>query len=156
MCGERSLIGTYWLPVRDGDRRALALYLRHYSARRYRDGRRRTRFVGPGERMVLLSPRCDALFVWRRFTSDDGQHGVNCAVFRNESNVLSSTLIREAVGWAWQKWPGERLYTYVCPAKVRSTNPGACFQRAGWRVCGRNKDGRLIILELLPEGSDEL
>jgi hypothetical protein len=42
-----------------------------------------------------------------------GQRGVNCAVFRNESSVLSSELIREACGLAWTRWPGERLYTYV-------------------------------------------
>jgi hypothetical protein len=27
---------------------------------------------------------------------------------------------------------------------------GYCFKQAGWRACGRNADGRLTILELLP------
>jgi hypothetical protein len=31
-----------------------------------------------------------------------------------------------------------------------SANPGYCFKQAGWRTCGRNKDGRLTILERLP------
>jgi hypothetical protein len=81
---------------------------------------------------------------------DDGQRGVMCSVFRNEGAHRSSDLIREACELAWQRWPGARLFTYVADAKVRSTNPGYCFQVAGWRKCGRNKDGRLTILELLP------
>lgn len=135
-----------WLPALDGDARARAIFNRHYSRRRYVDGRKPKLFVGPGEKMVLLTPFCDALFVWRKFRSDDGQPGVNCAIFRNESQYLSSDLIREADDLAWQRWPGERLYTYINPKKIRSTNPGFCFLSAGWKKCGMTKSG-LIILE---------
>jgi hypothetical protein len=153
----KRLVEGHWLEVKDGDRRALALYRRHYSARRYRDGRKPALFVGPGEKMVLLTVACDALFVsctrvhagGRKLISMDDQDGVNCAVFRNESGALSSDLIREAVGLAWARWPGERLYTYVNPAKVKSTNPGYCFQVADWHKCGLTKGG-LVVLELLP------
>jgi hypothetical protein len=145
------MVSGHWLGVKDGDARARALYLRHYSARRYRDGRSRTLFVGPGEKMVLLTLHRDALFVWRKFISMDGQEGVSCAVFRNESPVQSSVLIREAMALAWARWPGKRLYTYVNPRKVQSSNPGYCFKCAGWRKCGTTKKG-LIILECLPPG----
>jgi len=37
-----------------------------------------------------------ALFVWRKFEDDSGQKGINCSIFRNESDILSSDLIREA------------------------------------------------------------
>lgn len=141
---------THWISVRDGDDRARSIYLRHYSARHYRDGRRRTKFVGPGEYIVLLTIRCDALFVWRKFISDDGQDGVCCSVFRNESSILSSDLIREACDLAWDRWPGLRLYTYVCDSKVDSPNPGYCFKMAGWQYVGRNKTGKLSILEIFP------
>ena len=134
-----------WHMVKDGNAAALELYLRHYSARRYRDGRVRKLFCGPGEKMVLLTDKEDALFVWRKFINDGGQEGVNCAVFRNESPFLSSDLIREAAGHAWRRWPGERLYTYVNPRKVRSPNPGCCFRMAGWKVCGTSKGGLLIL-----------
>lgn len=146
------IIDVDWIPVRDGDDRARGLFDRHYSRYRYADGRRPRLFVGPGEKLVLLTPRCDALFVWRRFRSMDHQVGVNCAVFRNEApeRYLSSDLIRQAMTIAWQRWPGERLYTYVAPKRIRSTNPGACFKAAGWRVCGRTKHRRLLILEALP------
>jgi hypothetical protein len=142
-----------WLGVKDGDRRALALYLRHYSARHYADGRPRSLFVGPGEKMVLLTPECDALFVWRKFISLDGQLGINCAVFRNEGPRLSSELIRSAMCLAWRRWPGERLYTYVNPRAVKSPNPGYCFKIAGWRKCGVTASG-LVILEALPPNSE--
>lgn len=102
--------------------------------------------------MVLLTATEDALFVWRHMLRPDlgGQEGVACSIFRNEGSVLSSVLIREACELASRRWPGLRLFTYVADAKIRSTNPGACFKKAGWRACGRNADGRLTILELLP------
>lgn len=138
-----------WMPAKDGDMRAKWLFDRHYSRRRYRDGRKPVLFVGPGEKMVLLTGDCAALFIWRKFISDDGQDGVNCAVFHNEGPALSSTLILEAEQLAWAKWPGERFYTYVWSEKVKSTNPGYCFLMAGWRKCGVSKGGK-VILEKLP------
>ena len=60
-----------WRLSRDGDPVGLRLYERHYSARRYQDGRRRL-FVGPGEKTVLLSPGGDALLVWRRCGTSNG------------------------------------------------------------------------------------
>lgn len=141
----------YWWEVKDGDDRARQLFDRHYSRRRYQDGRNPLLFVGPGEKIVLLTPACDALFVWRKFISADGQQGVNCAVFRNESSTLSSELIAEAEALAWRRWPGERLYTYVNPRRIRSANPGCCFLKAGWKRCGVTKAKKLIILEKLPE-----
>lgn len=155
------LLSDYlWLPAKDGDPRAFAIMRRHYTFQQYQDGRRaagggyrnRRLFVGPGEKMVLMTIHCDALFVWRKFIDDSGQQGVNCAVFRNESPVLSSVLILEAEQLAWGRWPGERFYTYVDSCKVRSSNPGYCFKMAGWSVCGQTKVKRLTILEKLPTG----
>lgn len=146
--------GGHWVQVQDGDPAARALSRRHYSYRPYRDGRDPKKFVGPREHIVLITPDARALFVWRRFMipSRDGQQGVCCSVFRNESGILSSDLILEAEEWAWRRWPRERLYTYVNPRKIRSTNPGYCFKAAGWRSCGVTKWNRLIILEKLPQG----
>ena len=135
-----------WVKIRDGNRYALDLYKRHYSRRKYADGRNVKLFVGPGEKLVLMTQCGRALFVWRKFRNMDNQQGINCAVFRNESDLLSSDLIREAEKLAWAKWPNERLYTYVNPRKVKSRNPGYCFKIAGWKVCGQTKRG-LIVLE---------
>src|SRR5690349_8662299 len=107
---------------------------RHYSAYHYADGRKPKLFVGPGEKMVLMTSDGGALWAWRKFISGDGQQGVNNAIFRNEAGVYkSSELIREAVALAWQRWPGERLYTYIDASKIKSANPGYCYKVAGWR-----------------------
>ncbi len=152
------MFGYTWLTVKDGDSRAYAIFRRHYSFHEYRDNRRRSYgyrgarlFVGPGEKLVLITPELDALFIWRYFIDDSGQKGVNCAAFRNEGKRLSSFLIREAETLAWNVWTGERLYTYINPFKIKSTNPGYCFLKAGWNKCPNvTKVNRLIILEKLP------
>lgn len=142
---------AYWRESRDGDPIGYELYQRHYSAPRYAGRQRQALFVGPGEKTVLIGHDDRALFVWRRFIDASGQLGVNCAVFRNESQVLSSLLITDAETFAWARWPGERLYTYVNPHRIRSSNPGCCFRKAGWQTCGTTKGGHgkrpLLILE---------
>jgi hypothetical protein len=137
---------VWWL-TKDGDLDCLELYERHYSAYQYADRRKRKLFVGPGQKVVLRTWKGDALFVWRNFIDDSGQEGINCAVFRNESGHLSSELIRQADAIADHLWPGERHYTYVQKEKIRSTNPGYCFQKAGWRKCGKTKKRGYLILE---------
>jgi len=133
-----------WRLVRDGHAVGRALYERHYSAKPDRTSKL---FVRPGEKMVLLTPDRLALFVWsKQQFSDDGQVGVNCAVFRNEGPQLSSTLLLQAEQFAWKRWPGERLYTYVNPKKIKpNTNPGYCFKCAGWKACGFSGKGYLIL-----------
>lgn len=140
-------LSEHWRYARDGDDGAREFFNRHYSRRQASDSKQ---FVGPGNKLVMLTEDGLALFVWRKFISDSGEAGVNCAVFRNESPTLSSILILDAEKVAWTDWPGERLYTYVDPKKIRSTNPGACFIAAGWRRCGITKKRKLVILEKLP------
>lgn len=138
-----------WQIVKDGHPAALALFRRHYSARQDRNPAKL--FVGPGEKLVLILPGGDALFAWRLSRwRQDGQTGIECTVFRNESPFLSSALIRQAVDIALSRWPtAHRLFTYVDPAKVRSRNPGYCFECAGWRKVGRSQGG-LLLFEVLP------
>lgn len=139
-----------WIPILDGDDEARRFFDRHYSRKRYKDGREPKLFVGPGSKMVLTTPCRRALFVWRKFISGDGQQGINCAIFRNEGAGLSSFLIREADALADERWPGERHFTYVNPRKIGSSNPGYCFIQAGWQKCGVTKWNKLIILERNP------
>jgi hypothetical protein len=160
-------LAGHWLAVKDGDPRVAELYTRHYSYRPYKDNRRRVQrsmgFAGIGEKIVLLTATGDAAWVWRKFSGNPEmvakygwQTGIGCAFFRNEGPIRSSELIREAVEIAWRRWPGERLFTFVEDAKVATSQQhgraraGWCYRKAGWRVCGRNKDGRLTILEILP------
>ena len=141
-----------WIPVRDGNLIARKIYSRHYSCRQYRDGRRPIKMMGPGYYLLyLLAPNLDGLIGWLKSARPrmDHQEGVNCTVFRNESLSLSSKLILQNEPMVWERWPGERLFTYIDGGKIRSSNPGCCFKKAGWRRCGRSKGG-LDILEKLP------
>lgn len=134
-----------WIEIRDGNPTAMSLFKRHYTARKRR---KIQQFIGPGDKMPLITADARALFAWRKFISDNGQFGVNCCVFRNEGTNAgrSSELIEAACVLAWRRWPSERLYTYVDPRKVRhKRDPGRCFRRAGFTPCGHTKDGKLIL-----------
>lgn len=149
------LASGVWVEMKDGDDTVRSIFDRHYSRKRYRDGRRPALFVGPGYKIVLMTPDARAIFVWRKFKDDcidertgKPQQGINCAVFRRESGatMLASVLILEAEKIALDKWPGERLYTYVDQKKVRAKcDPGRCFLRAGWRYCGWTKSGLRVL-----------
>lgn len=144
-----STVSPYWLETKDGDPAGLALYQRHYSRHVYRDGRNSKLFCGPGYKLVLISLRLDALLVWRKFRSMDKQDGISCAIFRNESDTLSSLMLKDGMDLAFARFPDDfRLYTYVNPQKVKSANPGYCFKVCGWRKCGESSKG-LHILEYL-------
>lgn len=141
-----------WIGVSDGDARVWALLKDHYSFQSSLQRRHTRLFMGPGEKMVLLTYQADATFGWRKFISDGGQQGVSCAFFRNTSAVQSSALINEACALAWDRWPGERLYTYVdATALPAGKRPGYCFEAAGWHRCGVTKVHGLLILEKLSE-----
>ena len=136
------------MPTKDADPNANALFCRHYSKYQYKDGRRPKKFIGPGSYICLVTSDYSALFVWKKFKCPN-QEGINCSIFRNEGVILSSLLILEAELWAFKKWGNERLYTFVNPGKIKSTNPGYCFIKAGWQKCGITKINKLIILEKL-------
>jgi hypothetical protein len=148
-----------WIQTKDGDPVARAIFGRHYTYNKKREqismfwqrNRNYMLIAGPGEKMILLTADKSALFVWRKFKSMDDQTGVNCAVFRREGGeIRASDLIREADRIAWERWPGERHYTYVDAKKTRrKRDPGRCFIKAGWNYCGMTKGG-LHILEILP------
>lgn len=74
----------------------------------------------------------------------DGQRGINCSIFRNESRRCSSEIILECEALALHKWGAERMFTYVNPAMIRSANPGYCFKQAGWKNV-RRPDGGVYV-----------
>lgn len=155
MTEQPFLFGDGWIEVLDGNDTARAIFDRHYSRYVYADGRKPKLFVGPGQKQVLLLVNARALCAWRKFISGDDQQGVNCAVYRNESEEVASALLKTAMAAAWGRWPGERLYTYIDPREVkptiRASRPtwGHCFYQAGWRFAGLSRK-RLHILECVP------
>lgn len=148
---QPSLIHDGWMELKDGDDSCRSIFDRHYSRTVYADGRRPKLFVGPGEKMVLMRADGSGLFAWRRFISRDGQQGVNNSIYRKEGPELASALLLDAMALAWNRWPGERLYTYIDPAKVKPTMVrgypvwGYCYFKAGWKFVGVSKSGKIIL-----------
>lgn len=145
-----------WIEIKDCDPVAFEIFSRHYSFRNYRDNRRKNRsnpnrkaFVGPGERIVLISPCDRALFVWKRCRDAEDLPKLFCSVFRNEGAGLSSDLILAAEKIAMLKWKPQHAFTFVNPRKIKSCNPGCCFRFAGWRRIGLTKGGLIILSKLL-------
>jgi len=121
-----------------------ALADRHYSRRT--PGARQ--FCYSGRKIVLRDSPGLVLFVWMypdpTFRMDN-HTGYYCSIFRNESGRKSSEIILEAEQFAVARWGSGRAYTFVDGRKVRSTNPGYCFQIAGWTKAGESKGGKTIL-----------
>lgn len=123
---------------KDGDPECRALADRHYS----RKSKGAALFVGPGRKIVLRNPEGTWVFAWRNaLLRKDGQIGWECTIFRNESDRLSSEIILEC-----EQYVEGRKFTYIDTKKIRSSNPGCCFKKAGWKRAGISKDRRLILL----------
>ena len=162
MNAQPFLLGDDWNEVLDGNATARDLFRRHYSYRPRRGGRANELIVGPGFKLLLLSKDAGALCCWRKEKHRaDGQDGVECAIFRRESGDLASHLLAKAMALCWQRFAGERLFTFVDPRKVEPTlikgvrghlYPvwGYCFYQAGWRFAGLSAKG-LHILDCRPE-----
>jgi len=121
------------------DQEARLLADRHYS--RQKIGSRQ--FIPPGESIVLRNPEGTWLFVWQKSRyRKDVQTGWNCSIFRNESDRLSSEIISVCEGFVTG-----RKFTFVNPRKIKSSNPGCCFLKAGWRKEGITKGGLLILVK---------
>jgi hypothetical protein len=110
----------HWTLSHRADRRALSLADRHYN--RQKPGT--PQFVPPGRCVVLLTPNADALWVssWplARYTKHQWADAWVCSYFCNESLVLSSTLITQAVAAIKYLWVCNmaHLYSSICQQGV--------------------------------------
>jgi hypothetical protein len=159
----------HWEIVSKGDVRCRALADRHYS----RQTPGHPMFTRPGYNMVLWckGPKGEAVWVWFRPKWESGIKGterkdklraVECTLFRNESGILSSTLIQEACKLllTWDKltvdWPDGAItgIREDVTARYRSkrAHPGQCYIHAGWKPFEHNTSERATHwLRLLPE-----
>ncbi len=140
-----------WLITYKGDQAIRILADRHYS--RQTIGAKQ--FTRPGTNLVLRTADAKAVWVsWKtKFLRKDGYNAIECTIFRNESEHLSSTLIKTAIHATLKEWgelPGDGIITYVDDRKVNSVNPGYCFIRAGFKKVGRSSKG-LALFQLTPE-----
>lgn len=143
-----------WTLAHRADPRCVALADRHYS--RQKPGT--PQFVAPGRCMVLYTKTASGEAVWAtswpfaEYVKHAWAGAWVCSIFRNEGAGLASDLIREAVA-ATRAFFGEPpafgMITFVLPAAIRSTNPGACFRKAGFLRAGEAKDGKPCF-QLLP------
>lgn len=167
-----------WLLSSSSDPRALAVVDglgrfagmgAHYSRRS--PGSRT--FTGVGQEIVLVSECGTAVWaVVRQRTparagsgSSRGRTGQTDTtvrhvwrnmLFRNLGESLSSDLIKSATLETYRLWmeryqemPSEPLRTEVDVKKVRSSNPGYCYQMAGWRK-GEIKRKKLFLYAPTP------
>lgn len=155
-----------WQLSHRADPRAVALADRHYS--RQKPGT--PQFVPPGRCVVLYAKTEGGEAVWAtswpfaEYVKHAWAGAWVCSIFRNEGvarhasepddgRPVASELIRQAVA-ATRAVMGEPpelgIITFVLPKAIRSTNPGACYRRAGWRRVGAAKDGKPCF-QLLPE-----
>jgi hypothetical protein len=124
-----------------------ALADRHYSRGKVGS----PQFAPPSSPLILRDALGTVLFGWsfQMFRADEFAGQLNCFIFRNESKRISSEIILEAETLAVEKWGPMPAFTYIDPAKIRSTNPGCCFKKAGWKFLRANLDGKHILVKEL-------
>jgi hypothetical protein len=94
-----------------------------------------------------MEPTGKWLFAWSfQLYRKDEQTGAQCTIFRNESNILSSKIILKSEEIWENKYGKTRKFTYVHPEKIKSVNPGYCFQCAGWKKAEAKSNRGLVLL----------
>lgn len=134
------------------DPHALALADKHYS--RTKVGA--SRFVRPGAYCALITPEHDALWVTvaqdPKYVDHAWAGAWECTIFRNESQTLSSELVREAVAvsaYYLGNPPALGMITFVDATAVRrKRDPGRCFLRAGFKRLQETTSRGLFVLQL--------
>jgi hypothetical protein len=129
-----------WVRVKKSHPEAVEMANRHYSRAKYG---KVGKLLGPPGRLLCLM-LADGSAVWVSHwpypeLALDRMDSWRCTMFRNEGPALSSTLIREAMVSTFDYWGGvgepvDGWVTWVDADEVASSNPGYCFQRAGWEV----------------------
>lgn len=149
-----------WIEVKDGNDAGRALFREHYTYQHggKEESDRPLLYVGPGFKLVLVTPDAQAICAWRwSKLRADGQTGIECCIFRREAGDVASSMLGRARELVWLRWPGQRLFTFVDPREVRPTwragRPtwGHCFYQDGWVFEGLTKK-RLHILARYPDG----
>lgn len=149
--GRVNAEASRWRLSTRADPAAVAVADRHYN----RQNVGSPQFVPPGRCLVLLTERALWVTSWpfAQYVRHRWPGAWVCSLFRNEGECLSSELIREAVAvtrWRWPDIPELGMITFVNRDMIRSTNPGYCYQQAGFVKDGHTKGG-LYALRLAPE-----
>lgn len=111
-------------------------------------------FVPPGRCLVLKTLDVDAFWVTSWPFAEYVRHAWAgawvCSAFRNESEHLSSDLVRDAVAASVAMFgppPTLGMVTFVDASKTRrKRDPGRCFRRAGFQHVGYTRGGLYALL----------
>ena len=147
------MASEWWQPSNRFDPRACRIADRHYNRRKIGS----PQFVPPG-RCLVLRHDDDALWVTSWPFAEYVKHSWGGAwvnsLFRNESERLSSDLIREAVQSTVDRWPDVPelgMVSFIDTRKTRKKrDPGRCYRKAGWEHVGLTKGG-LVVMQLTPD-----
>lgn len=137
-----------WIRTHAMDQSGMLLADRHYS----RQSIGNPKWNRPGNNLVLRTAMGDAVWTTWNGIRDDGLEAWECTIFRNEApeKYLSSDMIRAAVQVTITEWgelPRDGIITYVAANKVRSTNSGCCFKKAGFKHIGESKVNKLLLFQ---------
>ena len=143
-----------WLRSHRADPRVVPLADRHYNRQKIGS----PQFAPPGRCLVLKTAELSAFWITSWPFAEYVKHAWPgawvCSAFRNEGEILSSQLIREAVAATLAEYgpaPSLGMITFVNTTKTRhKRDPGRCYLRAGFKRCGMTKGG-LVALQLLPD-----
>ena len=154
-------IAIHWRLSHRADARAVPIADRHYNRQKIGS----PQFAPPGRCKVLLLPDANGLWItsfpFAQYVRHAWAGAWVCSCFRNESSILSSELIREAVAitrwchatdsrWNCEPEPALGMITFVDADKTRKKrDPGRCYRRAGFKHVGFTKGG-LWAFQMLP------
>lgn len=168
-----------WHQSHRADPRGVPIADRHYNRQKIGS----PQFAPPGRCFVLLTKAADALWIsswpFAMYVKHAWAGAWINSCFRNESDLLSSELIRQAVAatlWKWKEPPSLGMITFVDMQKVkRKRDFGRCYRKAGFELakcpihqthdphcasCAHQTKGGLLALQLpvhrMPEAKEPL
>ncbi len=143
-----------WIVTHQYDSRLVHMADRHYS--RQKPGT--PTCTPPGRKLLLITEDASAVWVtswpFAEYVRREYADAWICTLFRNESIILSSELILEAVAvtrWKYGTPPASGMITMIDAGKIKSANPGYCYKIAGFQHVGYTKRAGLHIVQMTPE-----
>lgn len=139
----------YWWKTWRADPVVKLLADRHYN----RQNRLSPQFVPPGKCLVLSTENANAFWVTSAPIAAFVKHAWPgywvCSAFRNESDILSSNLILDALSCSRFYLPPPdalAMVTFIDPRYVRRKRDyGRCYRKAGFAPCGETKSGLIAL-----------
>lgn len=92
------------------------------------------------QQMLLAYCLDKAVILWKRKPFQPGKSGVRCSIFVNNSEKLSSELLRDAVDVARLFWLESTFFVHLNP-RFFPENAEKTFKECGWEYHGESREG---------------